>query len=149
MQNDKNKNLLEESAQPISSGATDSTDAPSTQPAKRQKSLLPKEDTSKGKATGGSREKGKEKAVVAEDSEYEITRRDMGFVYCSDQTFSDLSPKNLRVCWRKSMGQLVLDKDLKKLGSIPAKTRVNELLSLQAEVQHLFLYIWQGFAYFS
>jgi hypothetical protein len=80
------------------------------------------------------KDKGKGKVTTADEPEYEITRRDTGVVHCSDQAFSDLSPKDLRVRWRKAMGQLVSDKDLKQLASIPAKTRANEILALQAEV---------------
>ena len=80
-----------------------------------------------------STEKGKGKAL-ADESEYEITRRDTGVVHCSDVAFSDLSPKDLRIRWRRALGQLVSDNDLKQLGSVPARTRTNELLSLQAEV---------------
>ena len=71
-------------------------------PPKRQKTLLPKGDKGNGKATGVSKEKGQ--APTAEDSEYEITRRDTGVVFCSDQAFSDLSPKELKVCWKRAMG---------------------------------------------
>ena len=80
-----------------------------------------------------TRSKGKE-AAVPKGPEYEITRRDVGVVHCSDVAFSDLTPKDLRVRWRKAMGQLVSDKDLTQLASVPAKTRVNEILALQAEV---------------
>lgn len=69
-----------------------------------------------------------------EVSDYEITRRESWVVYCSDQAFSDLSPKELKVRWRKAMGQLVSNKDMTQLASVPVKTRVNELLALQAEV---------------
>ena len=86
----------------------------------------------KGKATGGSNEKGQTSPV--EESEYEITHRDTWVVFCSNHAFSDLSPRDLRVHWREAMGQLFGDKDLTQLGSIPTKTRVNELLALQAEV---------------
>lgn len=115
--------------QPLSSGATGSSDSPSAPPAKRQKPLLPV-------GVSGSKAKGKEVAP-SEEPEYEITRRDTGVVHSSDVAFSDLAPKDLRVRWRKAMGQLVSDKDLKQLASVPAKTRVNEILTLQAEVNEL------------
>lgn len=134
MQNSKNKKLPEES-QPASSDATGSTDSSSAQPAKRQKTLPPSGSSSQ-KAAGASKEKGKGVAL-AEESEYEITRRDTGVVHCSDVAFSELSPKDLRVRRRKAMGQLVTDKDLKQLATIPAKTRVSEILALQAEVNSL------------
>jgi hypothetical protein len=74
---------------------------------------------------------------MTEEPEYEITRRDTGVVHCSDQAFSNLSPKDLRIRWRRAMGQLVSDNDLKQLASIPAKTRANEILALQAEVSFI------------
>lgn len=86
---------------------------------------------------GGSRDKGKSVAA-AEESEYEITRRDTGVVHGPDLAFSELAPKDLRVRWRKAMGQLVSDKDLKQLATIPAKTRASEILALQAEVSFIY-----------
>jgi hypothetical protein len=135
-QNSKNKKLPEESSQPISSSST-AVGSPSTQPSERRKTLPPKVDKGKGKVVGGSRDK--ETEMPIEVSDYEITRRDSGVVYGSDQAFSDLSPKELRVRWRKAMGQLVGNKDLIQLASVPAKTRVNELLALQAEVLNFLL----------
>ena len=117
---------------PRQSGVTQEKIAsPSTQPPKRQKTLSPKGDKGKGKAVGGSKEA---LAPSPDESEYEITRRNTGVVFGSDTVFSHLSPKELRVRWRRAMGQLVGNKDLAQLASIPAKTRVNELLALQAEV---------------
>lgn len=107
------------------------TCSPSTLPSKRQKQLPPKGDKGKRKAVGGSGEKEVEEAPV-KVSDYEITCRDSGVVYCSDQAFSNLSPKELRVRWKKGMGQLVSNKDLTQLASVPTKTRVNVLLTLQA-----------------
>lgn len=92
-----------------------------------------------------SQDKGKEVAH-AEESEYEITRRDTGVVYCSDVPFSELSPKELRVRWRRATGQLVSDKDLKQLSSIPAKTRASEILTLQAEVTFLVFIVFLEFS---
>lgn len=124
----KNKRLPDEISKPAISEATEEG-SPSTQPSKRQKQLPPKGDKGKGKAIGGSGEKDMEEAPI-EVSDYEITRRDLGVVLFSDQAFSDLSPKELRVRWRKAMGQLVSSKGLTHLASVPAKTRVNELLAL-------------------
>ena len=124
--------MPEESSQPTSSGAARERSAsPSTQPPKRQKALPPKGDKGKGKAVGGSKEAS---TPSPDELEYEITRRDTGVVFGSDSAFSDLSYKELRVRWRRAMGQLVGDKDLAQLASVPAKTRINELLALQAEV---------------
>jgi hypothetical protein len=131
LQNQRNKRLPEEFSEPASSGAAE-TDSPSTHLPKRQKLPL-RGDKGKGKAPEGSGEKSLGEAPM-EQSEYEITRRDTGVVFGSDQAFSDLSSKELRIRWRRAMGQLVSNKDLAQLASVPAKTRVNELLALQAEV---------------
>ena len=105
--------MPEESSQPTSTGAVrEISVSPSTQ-------------------IGGLKEAS---APSPDESEYEITHRDTGVVFGSDSAFSDLSPKKLRVRWRTAMGQLVGDKDLAQLASVPVKTRVNELLALQAEV---------------
>ncbi|CAO2837234.1 unnamed protein product [Amaranthus hypochondriacus] len=129
--NQRNKRLPEESVEPASSGAANPS-SPSTQTPKRRR-LPPKGDKGKGKAVEESGERSAEEEPL-EEAEYEITRRDTGVVFGSDQTFSELTPKELRVRWRKAMGQLVSDKDLAQLASVPAKTRVNELLAIQAEM---------------
>ena len=87
--------------------------------------LPPKGDKGKSKAASGSKEAS---APSSEELEYEITRWDNRVVYCSNSTFSDLSLKELRVRWRRAMGQLVGNKDFAQLASIYAKTRETSCL---------------------